>query len=190
MPLGIPIIRFPFSFWYMKTKECPWSIHPKTGGPLLTHRVLQPAPGHLALGHYSQCPFGGSHWENNYESPLTICNARSRNPPEFSLHWTFLSQTPHLLWSPSATWSHVTRLCYSHLNPVTNRIPRDSLMLMDHLLIPLGDLEIPLGNADFLWFTDGFYSKGDSHKYYAGLLLQFLLMLRHHVYLWPTGWII
>ena len=60
-------------------------------------------------------------------------------------------------------------------------------MLMDHLLIPLGDLEIPLGNTNFLWFTDGFCSKGDNHKYYAGLLSQFLLMLRQHVYLWPTG---
>ena len=27
--------------------------------------------------------------------------------------------------------------------------------------------EIPLGNVDFSWFTDGFYLKGDSGKYCA-----------------------
>ena len=36
-------------------------------------------------------------------------------------------------------------------------------------MIPLDDLEeIPLGNSDFLWFTDGSYLKGDNSKYCAG----------------------
>ena len=42
-------------------------------------------------------------------------------------------------------------------------------MLTDHFLTLLDVLqEIPLGNADFSWFTDDFYLKGDSSKYCAG----------------------
>ena len=45
-------------------------------------------------------------------------------------------------------------------------------MLMDHLLTPHDDLqEIPLGNIDFSWFTDGSYLKGDDGKYCAGYAL-------------------
>ena len=44
--------------------------------------------------------------------------------------------------------------------------------------------EIPLGNIDFSWFTDGSYLKDDNGKYCAGMLLQFLLMLlRQYIYL-------
>ena len=42
-------------------------------------------------------------------------------------------------------------------------------MLMDPFLTPNNDLqEIPLGNADFSWFTDGSYLKEDNDKYCAG----------------------
>ena len=39
---------------------------------------------------------------------------------------------------------------------------------MHHLLTPQDDLQgIPLGNADFSWFTDGSHLKGDNGKYSA-----------------------
>lgn len=37
--------------------------------------------------------------------------------------------------------------------------------------------EIPLGNTDFLWFTDGSYLKGDDANAVLSMLLQLLLML-------------
>lgn len=42
-------------------------------------------------------------------------------------------------------------------------------MLTDQLLTPCDDLhEIHLGKADFSWFADGSYLKGDEGKYCAG----------------------
>ena len=47
----------------------------------------------------------------------------------------------------------------------------DYLTLTDHLLNlnPCDDLqETSLDNADFSWFTDGSYLKGENDKYHAG----------------------
>ena len=42
-------------------------------------------------------------------------------------------------------------------------------MLTDHLLTLCDDLQdIPLGNIDFSWFTNGSYLKVDSGQYCAG----------------------
>ena len=38
---------------------------------------------------------------------------------------------------------------------------------MDYLLTSDDLQEIPLGNIDFSWFTDGSYLKGDNGKYCA-----------------------
>ena len=52
---------------------------------------------------------------------------------------------------------------------LTDKVPQDCLTLMDQLLTPCDDLhEIPLGNADFSWFADSSYLKGDNGKYCAG----------------------
>lgn len=43
------------------------------------------------------------------------------------------------------------------------------LTLTDHLLTPHHDLqETPLSNADFSWFNDGCFLKGDNGKYCTG----------------------
>ena len=54
------------------------------------------------------------------------------------------------------------------LPSITYEVPH-GLALTDYLLTPHNDLqEIPLGNGDFSWFTDGSYLKGDNGKYCAG----------------------
>ena len=60
------------------------------------------------------------------------------------------------------------------------------MTLTNHLLTPSDDyrklLYVMLTSHGS---TDGSYLKGDNGKYYAGMLLQLLLMLwRHHLYLW------
>ena len=57
---------------------------------------------------------------------------------------------------------HVTLLHDNNFNlatllpSVTNNVLHDCLMLIDNVLTPCNDLqEIPLGNVDFSWFTDG-----------------------------------
>ena len=61
------------------------------------------------------------------------------------------------------------------LPSVTNQVPHDCLMLMDHLLNSSNDLkEIPLCNISFSWFPDGSYLKGDDGKYCVGYAITTL----------------
>lgn len=60
--------------------------------------------------------------------------------------------------------SHITLSHCNNLNPATllpsetMEAPHDCLTLTDHLLAPCDDVQkTPLGKANFLWFTDGFY---------------------------------
>ena len=69
---------------------------------------------------------------------------------------------------------HITHLHCNNLHPVTllpyvtDKVSNGYFMLMDHLLTPHNDLqEIPLGNTDFSWFTNGSYLKSDNGKYCA-----------------------
>ena len=98
------------------------------------------------------------------ESPLTIfvlhavdCSLNSLHTQHFSV-----SQLTYngvlLLTEPRRTLLHRRTLdAATFLPSVTNKIPHNCLILMNHLLTPYNDVqEIPLGDVDVSWFTDGF----------------------------------
>lgn len=75
---------------------------------------------------------------------------------------SFFLTTPHINFV----------VCNNNLNlaifllSVTDSVPRDCLILVDHLLTPCDELQkIALSNIDFSWFIGCSYLKGDNGKY-------------------------
>ena len=88
------------------------------------------------------------------------------------------------------TVPHITLLLHNNLNlatslHITDEVPYDSLTLTNYLLTPCDDLqEIPLGNVDFSWPTDGSYLKVTMVNIVLEMLLQILwMLLRNHLYI-------
>lgn len=98
------------------------------------------------------------------ESPLTIFVLHAVDGSLNSLHTQHfsVSQLTYngvlLLTEPRRTLLHRRTLdAATFLPSVTNKIPHNCLILMNHLLTPYNDVqEIPLGDVDVSWFTDGF----------------------------------
>lgn len=72
------------------------------------------------------------------------------------------------------TTPHIILSCCSNLNlgtllpSVTDKIPHNCLILMDHLLTFHDDLqEIPLSNTEVSWFTSDSCLNGDNGKYFT-----------------------
>ena len=74
-----------------------------------------------------------------------------------------------MLTVPHIALSHCTNLNPATFLPsFTDETPHHCLTLTGHPLTPCNNLEeTPLTNADFSWFTDGSYLKGESGKYCA-----------------------
>lgn len=101
------------------------------------------------------------------ESSLTIFILHAVDSSLNSLHTQHfsVSQLTYygvlLLTRPHRTLLHCHTLDPPTLLPsVTNKIPHNCLILMNHLLNPYKNAqEIPLGDVAFSWFTDGFIYK-------------------------------
>ena len=109
-------------------------------------------------------------------SPLTIFKPHAVEPL-LNFHHTPLYSVSHptfyeilLLTAPYITLSSCNNLNPATLLPsIIDKVPHETLTLMDPLLTPCEVLqETPLSNANFSWFTDGPYLKGDNGKYHAG----------------------
>ena len=79
---------------------------------------------------------------------------------------------------------HIALLHCNNLNPaillpsVTDEVPHDCLMLVDHLLSPCEDLqEASLGDTDFSWLTDSSYLKDDNGNFCAGYVVATTTLL-------------
>lgn len=74
-----------------------------------------------------------------------------------------------MLSAPNVTIAYCHSL--SHASPLplpSDEMPHDCISLMGQLLVPRPDLqEIPLDNADLIWFTDTYYLKDEIGTYRA-----------------------
>lgn len=189
-----------FFFCTWKWRECPWGTHLKTRyhhqsigyySQQLDSVAWEP-PGILPQHHFRAITVVAfsvkAIWKITVGCPLTIFIPHVEAALLNSHHTTLLSQMPHLLWSPFVNCSSRNSLRCDKLYPVTllpsiiYEVPHNCLSLMDHLLTTCHDLkEIPPGNADFSWLTDGSHLHSDNGKHCAGCAFS---AVGQHLYLW------